>query len=64
VVSEKKLEMWKVYRRRTPSDGNSSELNMVDSKSSRRVSRQRSVNSQTVNSQTIKRHVKYEWYDN
>jgi hypothetical protein len=23
VVSEKKLEMWKVYRRRTPSDGNS-----------------------------------------
>jgi hypothetical protein len=24
VVSEKKLEMWKVYRQRTPSDGNSS----------------------------------------
>jgi len=24
VVSEKKLEMWKVYRWRTPSDGNSS----------------------------------------
>jgi len=24
VVSEKKLEMWKVYRRRKPSDGNSS----------------------------------------
>jgi hypothetical protein len=24
VISEKKIEMWKVYRRRMPSDGNSS----------------------------------------
>ena len=58
VVSEKKLEMWKVYRRRTPSDGNSSHGPLVQGKL---------INELLINdiwwSLGINKAGKYEWIE-